>query len=93
MAVTVDSFLTHHPEFRPAEVSLIQAKISDAVLRVDASIWGTKTDNGVRLLAAHTLALSPFGQNAKLVSKEGQTTYGQQYAQARKEVVVPFAVI
>ena len=76
MAVTVEIFLESFPEFKTAKIEKIKATIADAVLQVDAAVWEKKTDLGVKYTAAHLLALSPFGRQAKMVSKEGKTTYG-----------------
>lgn len=86
MAVTVETFLDSYPEFNPAGEPLIQAKLDDAALLVDADIWGTREDMGVMLTTAHLLAQSPFGQQARLVSKDGSSTYSRELA--RMQVIV-----
>lgn len=94
MTVDVESFLESFPEFRPAEAALIKPMIAKAVIQVDAAVWGTlKTDLGVELLTAHLLAISPFGQNARLVSKDGSTTYGKRFDAMVKQVTPGFRVI
>ncbi len=75
MAVSVESFLVSHPEFTPAGAELIQAKLDEAALEVDVALWGVRADTGIKLTAAHLLAVSPFGQQARLVAKNGSTTY------------------
>jgi hypothetical protein len=72
MAVTFDTFVASFPEFRPATPALVDAQIAKAVAQIDASVWGAKADLGVELLTAHLLAISPFGQQARLVSKDGE---------------------
>lgn len=79
MAVTVESFMAGNPEFSKTPQGLIAAKLAEAVLEVDPVIWGRLTDTGVTYLTAHKLALSPFGQNARLVAKDGTTTYQTHY--------------
>jgi hypothetical protein len=76
VAVTLSSFRVAFPEFEGASDSLVQAKLDEAVLALDARVFGARFDEAVRYRAAHTLALSPFGQNARLVAKDGSTTYG-----------------
>lgn len=76
MAVTLASFRVAFPEFGEASDSLVQAKLDEATLALDARVFGVRFDEAVRYRAAHTLALSPFGQNARLVAKDGSTTYG-----------------
>ncbi len=93
MAVTVEIFLESFPEFKTAKIETIKAKIADAVLQVDAKVWEAKTDLGVKYTAAHLLALSPFGRQAKLVSKDGSTTYGKHLDDLIMQVASGFRVI
>lgn len=78
MAVTLASFRVHFPEFDGASDSLVQAKLDEAALALDERVFGARFDEAVRYSAAHRLALSPFGQNARMVAKDGSTTYGTQ---------------
>ncbi|KKN75983.1 hypothetical protein LCGC14_0375400 [marine sediment metagenome] len=93
MAVTVETFIESFPEFRSASVDVIKAKLAEAVLQVDAKVWEGKTDLGVKYTAAHLLALSPFGRQAKLVSKDGSTTYEQHRDDLMLQVSSGFRVI
>lgn len=79
MAVTIQSFLGSFPEFSKSDLALINAKLQEAILEVDARVWVRLTDTGVGYLTAHKLALSPFGQNARMVAKDGITTYWTHY--------------
>jgi hypothetical protein len=92
MSVDFASFVADFPEFEPAGRTLVDSKIADARLRIDASVWDLKTDLGVKYLAAHLLALSPFGQQARLVAKDGSTTYGRMHATMVREVTAGFRV-
>lgn len=69
------TFVIQFPEFRGADVSLIQAQLDAAALELDTVRWGTLFDQAQGYLAAHKLALSPYGQNAKMAAKDGSTTY------------------
>jgi hypothetical protein len=80
MTVTLASFRVHFPEFEGASDSLVQAKLDEAALALDERVFGARFDEAVRYLAAHRLALSPFGQTARMVAKDGSTTYGETYA-------------
>lgn len=93
MAVTVESFIESFPEFKTAKIETIKAKLADAVLQVDAAVYGTKADLGVKYTAAHLLALSPFGRQAKLVSKNGTTTYQMHRDDLIAQVSSGFRVI
>lgn len=79
MAVTLASFRVHFPELNAASDTLVQAKLDEAALALDERVFGARFDEAVRYSAAHRLALSPFGQNARMVAKDGSTTYGMQF--------------
>ncbi len=85
--VTVESFLASRPEFASA-VGLVnlETQLAYAVTRVDAEVWKDKTDEAIELTLAHALALSPFGQMAKLVGKTGETTYGKELQTLKEQV-------
>jgi hypothetical protein len=88
MAVTAESFLLAYPEFEPIheqQTTLIAAVIARAELRITAS-WepADQRDQAVELQAAHMLALSPAGRNAKL-SLPGEETAYEAELKARKK--------
>ncbi len=56
-------------------VSLTQAAPEVGELFTECGVY----DRGLALKAAHYIALSPYGINAKLVSDAGKTTYGVQF--------------
>lgn len=84
---TLAQFKAQFPEFArgangptAANDSLLQAMLDAAELEIDRTVWRTKGDQGQMYLAAHKLATSPWGQNAKLVNANGTTTYYGEYA-------------
>lgn len=93
MAVTVESFLSRFPEFRPGGRDLIAANIADAELRVGITAWGVKRDLAVMYKAAHQLAISPFGQQAELKAKNGGTVYQTLYESLRAETIIGAQVL
>lgn len=86
MAVNVAAFKVSFPEFAKAGDTLLEAHLAQAALEVDAGLWGVWADNGVMLTAAHSLAMSPFGMNARMVAKDGSTTYGKKLDEKRAMV-------
>lgn len=87
-------FRAQFPEFGGnVPDALITVMLGAAALELDTSVWGafgvvggnmTKSDQGQMYLAAHKLAVSPFGQNAKMASdprRNGydRTTYGAEF--------------
>ena len=81
------------PEANGVSDVLIASMLAAAALELDTSVWGalgapgglmTKADQGQMYLAMHKLAVSPFGQNAKMMvdgKKVGyrRTTYGAEF--------------
>ena len=102
---TLAMFRTQFPEFNGVSDVLITTYMGAAALELDTSVWGplgslglpmTKTDQGQMYLAAHKLAISPFGQNAKTLfnNKTGykRTTYGEEFKLLQMGVVSGFRV-
>ncbi len=80
--VTPASLIAARPEFASVLASAparVQAAIDDATAQVDDEVWGDQTDIGISLLAAHLIAISPNGMPARLVTKNGRTTYLDLY--------------
>lgn len=99
MAIGVDGFLTRFPEFKRTDLDLVQAKLDEAELLIDRTVWGTKSDLGVGYLAAHLLASAATGQNARLVPpnakatrEDALTTYERQYRMILRTVSSGFRV-
>lgn len=80
--LTSTEFLVRFPEFENAGTALIDAKIAEVDLRLAGlEIWKTEDNRnlGIGYRVADSIALSPYGVNARLVNKDGSTTYGKQY--------------
>jgi hypothetical protein len=92
VTVTVASLVSEFPEFARATVAMIQAKIDEAELRTPERIWGAKVDLGVKYLAAHLLAMSPFGRELKLANDDGRTIYGDERTRLERIVSSGFRV-
>lgn len=82
----LSDFRTQFPEFRNALDSLVQANLDAASLEIDPLVWKLKAQQGQMLLAAHKLALSPFGQAARAVDKADGTMYFKHYSELRLQV-------
>jgi len=81
-------------------MSLVEAKIAEAVLQVDDGVWGDKTDLGVSYLACHLLSMSSFGQHTRLQpasAKVGRTdaitTYEREYQRIKSTVASGYRVV
>ncbi len=84
MAWDAASFKVRWPEFIPTADAVVTATLADAVLRVDDRLFGDSTDAAVGLLTAHLLAISPFGQQNRMVSDDGDTTYNREFKRMSK---------
>ncbi len=89
---TINDLMNAFPEFngQNRNLTLIQAKLNEATLQIDSCVWGAYTAMGVLYLAAHLLATSPFGQNAKLVAKDGETVYSKNYRRLLRTVTAGY---
>ena len=92
MAVDLDSFLVRFPEFEPATEPMIREALGEASRNVDPDVFKEKTDDAIKWKAAHLLAITPFGQQARLVAKDGTTTYGKHFAKLVRSVTPGFRV-
>lgn len=91
MAVTRATFIVQFPEFTNTSVSLVNAMLAAAALEIDAEVWGDKADQGQMYLAAHKLALSPFGNNAEV--QGGTTLYKGHYDALVRQVGHGYRVV
>ena len=80
MAILLADFRVLHPEFAKVPDNLVQGELDSALRQLNELVWLDLLNDGQRYLAAHQLALSPFGTNARMVMKDGQgTTYLVNY--------------
>jgi hypothetical protein len=88
--VAVDStrFLARWPHFEEAPDATVDEAIASAKLRVNPRYFGDRADEAVMQLAAHTIAQDPGGQFARLIAKDGSTTYGKAFDRLCGEVQV-----
>ena len=69
------TFKARFPEFNRLPDVTIQDALDRGVAQTNANVFGPLQDEASSYLAAHFLALSPYGQQARLVAKDGTTTY------------------
>jgi hypothetical protein len=102
---TLALFRAQFPEFRTVQDPLIAAMMGAAALELSPCSWGaygvdpgpqTKADQAQMYLAAHKLAVSPYGQAAKMVmdkrSGYERTTYGAAFLLLLKGQIVSAGV-
>lgn len=93
MAWTVATFKAVMPEFQNTPNALVQAALDEAFLELDPDIWDDKFDTGWKYLTAHKLAVSPYGQNARMTETRRQrygSTYEMHYRKLMRMVAVGF---
>ena len=78
MALDVASFKVVFPEFTDAGDTMIALYIQDASQRVNVA-FGSLFDRAHAIMTAKMLAQSSFGQQARLLSKTGRSTYDDQW--------------
>lgn len=81
--VTPSTLAVKFPEFVDViadDEPFVEEKIAEAGRRVSVTAWDPQglTDDGVSYLAAHLIAVSPLGEQAKL-DTEGDTTYLKEF--------------
>lgn len=86
MAVTVQRFLKAYPDFKNTDYQLVEQKLNQAILRVDSDAFGDLEDEGVMLLTAHLLSISPNGEKARLIKDSNETIYHEEYRRLAREV-------
>ena len=91
--MNIAAFRIRFPEFETAPDSLVQMCLDVAAGETDAAAFSTAYDEAHGLLACHKLAISPYGQNARMVSDKGETTYGRERAAVETRMVTPLDVV
>jgi len=75
MAYTAYSFKQRFQEFSETPDEVVDSALAEATRGCNAEVLGDRFDDAVGWKAAHILSVSPFGQQARLQSKEGESTY------------------
>lgn len=92
MAVTTASFLASYPDFANVTESVVDAKVAEAIRRVDTEIWGDKADDGIMLWTAHLLTLSQFGRHGRQLQPDGATPYLRAFDKLQASTLTGFVV-
>lgn len=88
-------FVKKYPQFRTAGPLIIDA-IIQALPQVDETIFGTRANLAVDLLAADWLMCSEYGQSLRgsdVTSGDEMTTFRKQYEQIKLQVAPRMIVI
>ena len=75
MALPITTFRARFPEFQSLPDATVQDAINRGAAQSDSTIFGDLVDESTGYLAAHFLALSPYGQQSRLSNATESTTY------------------
>lgn len=90
--LTYEEFVAEYPDYKGngsgqgTQIAMVQKKLDAAWLEIDPLVWGAKANVGHGLLTAISLALTPFGKNAKLSNVQGGTVYDARYRAILRQV-------
>lgn len=89
MPVLASDFTTggRFPEFSGAPEALVLRCIAEAESRTPSVVWGEKRDQGVGLLAAHLLAMSPNAKDMRLKGDPSMSIYLAERKRIARTVV------
>lgn len=94
MAVSRTQFLVRFPEFNNSDLptALIDETLLEAHEVVNATIWGSKRNLGIKYYTAMLLADAAFGEPSRLSDDDRKTRYEVRYNQVKRMVTVGFRV-
>lgn len=89
--LTVEQLKARYPEIRATAedaagggAAFVASHLATAASQTPLSVWGELADDAHGSLAMHSMAITPFGQQAQLASKDGESAYGNRRAQLEK---------
>jgi hypothetical protein len=89
----LQDFNVRFPEFvRGGAGPMMLACIKEALTEVSHTTFREKHGMAVLYLAAHKLAISPFGRSQRLVAKDGTSTYLTEFKRILREVTPQWLV-
>lgn len=84
--VTLAQFRVAFPEFKTAGDPLVETKLAAAKACLSEEILGALYPEAVMVKTADMLAKSPAGQSARMVNKDGTTTYSVRFNEIKWSV-------
>jgi len=93
LVLSVRKFQNRFPEFKETDAVQVQRALEDSQGTLDATTWGDRLEQGIAYQAAHLLAMSPLGEQAKLSLEKRGTIYGQRFEMLKRIVATTPTVI
>ena len=87
------AFRSRFPEFEEGSNGIVQASLDAAATELNATEIGTAYDEAHGLLAAHKLAISPFGRAARMLNDDGKSTYEVEFSNVMSRAVVTLTCV
>lgn len=85
---SVASFQARFPEFANTDSDLIESVLSEATLELQSDVWGDRLGEAILYLAAHKLAISPFGEPARLSDSSKDDIYMKAFKRLRSRAIL-----
>ncbi len=80
------------PELKSAADATLQAVLDAAAAELNADEIGAAYNEAWALLAAHKLAVSPYGRTARMLNDKGESTYFTEFVAVLQRTVTPLTV-
>lgn len=80
------------PELKACPPETLQAVLDAAANELDADELGAAYPEAWALLAAHKLAVSPYGRTARMLNDKGESTYQTEFQAVLQRTVTPLTV-
>lgn len=87
------AFRTRFGEFETATDPQVQAVLDAAASELNATEIGAPYDEAHGLLAAHKLAISPYGRAARMLNDDGKSTYEEEFSKVMARAVPSLTVV
>jgi hypothetical protein len=84
--LSADEFIIRFPEFETAGPAMVQGALDLAAAGMSVCVYGERFNEAQGYLAAHKLAVSPYGKDARLSDDKGMSTYFGEFRRIRAEV-------
>ena len=81
-------FRINYPEFRNVADEQVESYLTQAGTQLSQAVIGNQYDLMHGLKTADLIARSPGGVNARLLAKDGTTTYGNAYDKLKHSIGV-----